>query len=117
VSPISNSNVEAAVLPGVVVVDFDRLEVATWPFRIGGVLIHRSWYNMDDHAIANSAIRVLEELPNNQVRCTSGESTYKYNYSKSSFDPVDDWLYLNSKLERQKKGFGKWFSERANGGS
>ena len=108
---------EAVVLPGLVVVDFDKLEVATWPFRIGGVLVHRSWYNLDDRAIADSAIHVLEELPNNQVRCTSGLGTHKYNYSKSSFDPVSDWFYLNSKLKRQKKGFGKWFSERANGGS
>lgn len=95
-------------------VDFSKLEVATWPLRVGGLMVHRSWDEYDAEKLSLGAIRVLYYEGKHCV-CNSGHSTYQYKYTESSFSPASDWLYLNGHTERKKKGFGKWFSERSNG--
>lgn len=92
-------------------VDFTKLEQATtWPFRIGGVMVHHSWHYMDDGEIMNCSIRVIS-FQDDGILCLSGPTDHQYKYFEHSFEPIEDWYYLNSKVERKKKGFGKWFSQ------
>jgi len=102
--------VKAVVLPGLVVVDLSRLKQASWPFPVGSKLVHQTWENNPDDILERDAILVVRKLADALV-CTSGTSSYEYTYFESSFTPVSEWYYLGQ-VERKKKGFGKWFSEK-----
>lgn len=94
-------------------VDFSRLQQASWPFPVGSKLVHQTWESNPDDILERDAIRVVRTLGAlaNGIVCVSGTSSYEYTYFESSFIPISEWYYLG-KVERKKKGFGKWFSEK-----